>query len=102
MADAHSQPAGYSVCCDHEYTIENYAEYRAEANGVWYPSPYCQGCIMNMLSMKWAAYLNGFEHAASDCAAALRRFLQETPPIGMRDPIAFVHCKGTAIAALTC
>src|SRR5579871_1838678 len=81
--------------CTDEITKDNYVLYtdhlvnesvlENNINSVeWKRCIYCSDCIVILLNESWNNYLNKVKQA--DCASALKRLIDEGPPINLKDP----------------
>eukprot|EP01147_Barroeca_monosierra_P009746 gene9746-1949_t len=67
----------------------NFVEYRFSIKESWKPCGYCEECLKCLLTVKFDEYITGIEQA--DCGRALRRMLQDGPPVYFRDEMALPH-----------
>ncbi len=95
MVDAHGSPIKDSscACCWEDLSVENYVEYRAQADGEWKPSGFCEDCVKMLLQSQWKTYTDGL--AKTTCKAEQRRMLEKGPPINVSDKSALPCPDGT-------
>lgn len=84
-------------CCYGDIDENNFVLYNEKMEGTWKSSKYCKICVAYMLENAWGTYIGLVGKA--DCAAALKRLIQNGPPINLRDPIAFACDNGTGEVA---
>lgn len=87
------------MCCWEDLSKENYVEYRTTADTtLWLPCGYCQGCIQELLSSQWDAYVAAL--AKSTCRAETRRLVARGPPTTVFDSSALACPEGAEVHSL--
>lgn len=67
-------------------TLEEYVEYKTHPSNTWHPAKIAKETLLYLVDSQYGKYLSDFDHAANDCAAAVRRLIQEGPPEYVNEP----------------
>jgi hypothetical protein len=86
MSAEHKLPGEGSncACCWDDLTVENYVEYKSDADSAWMPSLFCENCVSHLINTQWEIYTKAL--ATTNCKAEQRRLLTRGPPINISDP----------------
>lgn len=75
--------SAYCLSCYGDFSEVESFEYNDSPNSEWRKAPYCIECFNHIKSTQFKKYKKSVDTA--DCVAALRRCVQEGPPVNVRD-----------------
>ena len=67
-------------------TLEEYVEYKTSPSNTWHSAKISKETLLYLVDSQYDKYLSDFDHAAKDCAAAVRRLINEGPPEYVNEP----------------
>lgn len=76
-----------SICklCFEDITHDTFVLYKDQDNqdAIWLQCVYCSICVQDLLELQWSRYVEQIK--SETCVIALKRLIDEGPPINFRD-----------------